>query len=190
VSGKNETSREVERDPRLERTREALVGAFSSLVQERRYDEIRVHDVALDAGVGRSTFYEHFRGKDDLLLESMNGIFGVLARAIDGREDPALEHVLAHFWDVRPQARYFFTGPPAQDTGARIVRELARRIELRLAALPGRPMIAGPLLALQVAESELALVRGWLAGIGEATPAELAAAIRRTTAAIVASAYA
>lgn len=189
MSGEDGTNGRDERDPRLERTREALLGAFSSLVQERRYDEIRVHDVVLDAGVGRSTFYEHFRGKEDLLLESLHGILDVLARAIDGGDDECLESVLRHFWEVRPQARYFFSGPPARDTGPRIARELASRIEARLASRPGRPGIPAPLLSLQVAEAELALVRGWLAEVGQATPRELADAIRRTSAAMVAAAY-
>ena len=59
-------------DRRATRTRRALLNAFVGLILERRYDEITVAAIIARADVGRSTFYEHFRSKDDLLHESMN----------------------------------------------------------------------------------------------------------------------
>jgi len=56
------------RDQRVERTRERLGLALLALIQERPIDEVTVQDVLNRASVGRSTFYLHFRGKDDLLL--------------------------------------------------------------------------------------------------------------------------
>ena len=58
-------------DRRAQRTRRALVGAFNGLLFERGYLGIRVEDVADRARVGRSTFYEHFRGKEALLSSSV-----------------------------------------------------------------------------------------------------------------------
>lgn len=68
-------------DRRVRRTRGALTGAFARLVHGRRYGEIRVQDILEQADVGRSTFYDHYRGKDDLLLDSMGPLFDATAFA-------------------------------------------------------------------------------------------------------------
>ena len=55
-------------DRRARRTRERLQRALIALVGERRYEAIGVQDIADRADLGRSTFYLHYGGKDDLLL--------------------------------------------------------------------------------------------------------------------------
>ncbi len=55
-------------DRRLKRTRHLLTGALIDLMVEKRYDTITVQHIIDRAGVGRSTFYSHYRDKDDLLL--------------------------------------------------------------------------------------------------------------------------
>jgi AcrR family transcriptional regulator len=54
-------------DRRVRRTREALQASFASLVVSKGYDALTIQDVLDDADVGRSTFYSHFHGKEDLL---------------------------------------------------------------------------------------------------------------------------
>ena len=53
-------------DRRVERTREALLRALRDLLFERGYDGFVVRDIVERANVGRSTFYEHFEGKDEI----------------------------------------------------------------------------------------------------------------------------
>ena len=50
-------------DRRVARTRGAIVDSFNHLVRERPYESIQVPDILDEAGVGRSTFYEHFRNR-------------------------------------------------------------------------------------------------------------------------------
>ena len=71
------------------------MAAFFSLVLSQRYHEIRVGDVLVRSGVSRSTFYEHFRNKDELLAASLEGPFQTLANlhTLDTRE--AVEAFLA-----------------------------------------------------------------------------------------------
>ncbi|WP_109523010.1 MULTISPECIES: TetR/AcrR family transcriptional regulator [Nocardia] len=57
-------------DRRVRRTRNALHQALIELMIERGYERISVSDILDRADVGRSTFYAHFRDKDDLLLVS------------------------------------------------------------------------------------------------------------------------
>lgn len=57
-------------DRRVRRTRDALHRALIELMMERAYDRISVSDVIARADIGRSTFYTHYRDKDDLLVVS------------------------------------------------------------------------------------------------------------------------
>lgn len=171
-----------EPDRRIRKTRKALVDSFSHLVQERSYDRIRVGDVVRDADVGRSTFYQHYSGKEDLLLESMGGILDVLAGVcLDESDAGALERILSHFWQNRTLARELFSGPPSAHVLPRITGELARRIELgiqeSLGASGTTPAIAPRLIAIQTSEAQLAVIKAWLSGRGSATPGELARAM-------------
>src|SRR5262249_46814032 len=67
VSGKT-SPRSRPPDPRAVRTRNRLGGALIALIQEKPFDDVTVQEVLERAGVSRSTFYEHFRDKDDLFL--------------------------------------------------------------------------------------------------------------------------
>ncbi len=53
-------------DRRVARTRATLHHALLRLIVERGYDDISVQDICEAADVGRSTFYAHYTGKDDL----------------------------------------------------------------------------------------------------------------------------
>jgi AcrR family transcriptional regulator len=74
-------------DRRVRKTQVALIGAFVELVLEKRYDAITIQDLLDRADVGRSTFYAHYRGKDDLLAKSFIGMLAMLDREID-RDGP------------------------------------------------------------------------------------------------------
>lgn len=54
-------------DRRVLRTHKTLRDALVRLVIERGWDDLSVKDICDAADVGRSTFYEHFAGKEDLL---------------------------------------------------------------------------------------------------------------------------
>jgi AcrR family transcriptional regulator len=53
-------------DRRVARTRKALQHALLALMLKKGYDAITVEEICAEADVGRSTFYAHFTGKDDL----------------------------------------------------------------------------------------------------------------------------
>lgn len=57
-------------DRRVRRTKSLLHRALIELMIECGYDRITLQDILNRADVGRSTFYAHFRDKDDLLLVS------------------------------------------------------------------------------------------------------------------------
>lgn len=161
-----------DRDKRVQRTRAEILGSFNDLALRRRYDDIQVADVIAGAGVGRSTFYEHFRNKDEVLAGALTGILSVLADACTDAANPgALRHIVEHFREHRARARQML-GEPAR---TQITHHLADQITTRLS---GRALtIPIALAAPQIAESQLGLVRAWLDRAEPCSAADLAAAI-------------
>ena len=53
-------------DARVKRTRDQLGSALIQLIVEKPINDVTVQDVLDRSGVGRSTFYLHYRDKDDL----------------------------------------------------------------------------------------------------------------------------
>jgi len=67
-------SRHVDR--RVQKTRDLLISSLMSLIGEKPYDLIAIKEILHHANVGRSTFYMHFRDKDDLLRSGIHSILG------------------------------------------------------------------------------------------------------------------
>lgn len=61
-------------DARGSRTKAALQRAFKSLLQRKAYESIAVDEICKAANVGRSTFYTHFRSKDDLKRSGLESL--------------------------------------------------------------------------------------------------------------------
>ena len=60
------------KDRRIQKTHDLLRGALTALIGEKPYDSIVVKEILDRANVGRSTFYMHFRDKDDLLVSGIH----------------------------------------------------------------------------------------------------------------------
>jgi len=179
VSGEKET----DLDQRTLKTRQALLDSLKGLVNQRRYEDFAVADIIDEAEVGRSTFYDHYRGKDDMLVETMGHMLDVMAGVVSEHGDPlGLEAVLRHFHDNRKFAKDFFAVSPGLPVMGRITRELARRIELQLEERRsrggGQPTIPAAWIAQQLAEAQFAWIRAWLSDDAACTPLELAQAMR------------
>ncbi|HXS21989.1 MAG TPA: TetR/AcrR family transcriptional regulator [Steroidobacteraceae bacterium] len=74
LSGSGRTQQTDRTDRRIQRTRALLHEALGSLIREKPYDRISVAEILDRAGVSRSTFYVHFRDKDQLLMSSMRAL--------------------------------------------------------------------------------------------------------------------
>ncbi|WP_226633559.1 TetR/AcrR family transcriptional regulator [Brevundimonas poindexterae] len=151
--------RPPETDRRKIRTRLAITDAMTALMFSRKWRDIRTADLIARAGVGRSTFYEHFRSKDEVLLAMIEPLWRPLAEAAVGRANRFdLQAILAHMWDRRAPARALFEPPLAP----RLQRKLAQMIEYRLP-----PTVSGVPAALRAtgsAAATLAVLKAWLTG--------------------------
>jgi AcrR family transcriptional regulator len=158
-------------DRRTQRTRKAISDAFVGLIFAKRYGAIRTAEIIEAAGVGRSTFYEHFRNKDEVLVAVIEPLFAPLADAAAGRGNlAALRLVLDHLWEQRAAGRLLFEPPLA----AKLQRKLAAMIEVRSTSAGGTGGPPASLIATGAAASRLAMLRMWL--VGEAScPSELLA---------------
>lgn len=170
-------------DPRPDQTRWAIIDSFNQKLLSEPYERIQVDRVAGDAGVGRSTFYDHFRNKDEVLRHAAAHPLGKLADAV--LEEPGLEAlrwVLEHFWENRAMARRMLSGDTAatlHDTLGALIRE---RLERRGA---GATRIPPALAAAQIAGAQLGLVRAWVDGEARCDASSLAAAVRASSLALV-----
>jgi AcrR family transcriptional regulator len=63
------------KDRRILRTQQMLFDALVALVVEKGYEKITIQDITDRANVARTTFYLHFRDKEDLLINGIKAIF-------------------------------------------------------------------------------------------------------------------
>jgi len=153
-------------DRRIQKTRALLLEAIGALIHEKSYDQIAVKEILHRANVGRSTFYEHFRDKDELLSGAMNELLrGASAgtaggpRAL-GFSRPLLEHI---------QDRRRAGGFAGVDAHARAVlherlqHEIARLVEEELARSGvNRKQAPTELLVAHIAASFVLVVDWWM----------------------------
>lgn len=69
-------------DPRVTRTERLLMDALMNLILEEGYDAITVRDIVQKAGMNRSTFYLHFRDKQDIMSHLENDLLAQLTEAL------------------------------------------------------------------------------------------------------------
>lgn len=70
-------------DRRVNRTRRQLRDALMALILERGYDAVTIEDITERADLGRTTFYLHYRDKEELLVESVEAIARELKAQVD-----------------------------------------------------------------------------------------------------------
>jgi AcrR family transcriptional regulator len=144
----------------------ALLAAFRDCISEcGSYDRLTVREVIARANVARSTFYEHFEDKSDILRHSIGPLFSVIAQCVLSRTpSPHLVPVLEHFAQNRRLGESFMRGS-GRDLLLKFLAEevercLLERRRTRPSSLPS--LIPLSLAAQQVAAAQLALMNAWV----------------------------
>lgn len=158
----------VKVDRRIRRTRDTLGDALVELIREKPFDDITVQEILDRAGVGRSTFYTHYRDKQDLFLGEVEDFFERLSTVLTrtGAEAERLAPVaefFSHLSDVQDFYRSLVTSGKANDVWALGRGYFARSIEerLRLAGVKMEP-VAMAAQAFALSGSMFALLEWWL----------------------------
>ena len=140
-------------DRRVRRTRDKLGDALVELLVQKPFDEITVQEVLDRAGVSRTTFYSHFRDKNDLFFsdsdEFLEGMATALSRFGDKSERVApVQELFAHIAEVRPFYNALVEAGKIQDVWELGREHFARGIEKRLSEIPRARNIRSPIAAL------------------------------------------
>lgn len=99
-------------DPRIARSRAVLHEAVIALAGERALDEITVADITARAGVNRSTFYQHFSDKGELLADALEAAADAATgslREMDQADpnDPMPPALLTYLEHIRDHAELY-----------------------------------------------------------------------------------
>lgn len=128
-------------DMRVRRTRERLGDALVELIQKKSFDAITVKDILKRAKVSRSTFYTHYRDKNDLFLSDVDDFFEGMATVLSRRNDSSeriapVRELFAHVSDWRPFWAALVSSGRVHDVVELGQGHFALGIEQRLAELP------------------------------------------------------
>jgi AcrR family transcriptional regulator len=168
-------------DARVKRTRAQLGNAFLDLIMEKPINDVTVQDVLDRSGVGRSTFYLHYRDKDDLLLSQLEMFCEMMSNALSLKKDKSwrvmpVAELFEHIGNQNKLYRVLSDSGHLNDFFDLAEGHFARGIERRLAEsgrlnhLPRRELAAR---SAALSGSLLSLLRWWLDRGEKETPAEM-----------------
>ena len=152
-------------DRRIARTRNALYDSLVALIHERSYASIKVEDIVAKANVGRSTFYAHFKSKDELLARSLERLRAELMSGISRLEDPTLEDVSSALFrhiDGHRAIHASLSGTVGLDIVLQAIAENLAQVMRTLIPASRRPGLPREVAVGQIAATFLMIVRWWL----------------------------
>lgn len=157
-------------DDRTQRTRQKLGMAFLELMREKPMEEITVQDVLDRTSIGRSTFYLHFRDKNDLLLSQLEMFLQHMSTWLIRSKEQShrvmpVEEMFDHIASQRAFWRILADADRLPDFFDLAQLYFARGIEQRLKEskrLPRLPRIEMAACASALAGSLISLLRWWI----------------------------
>ncbi|HSZ16474.1 MAG TPA: helix-turn-helix domain-containing protein [Terracidiphilus sp.] len=174
-------------DARVQRTRDQLGRALIELIVEKPINDVTVQDVLERAGVGRSTFYLHFRDKGDLLMSQLEMFLEFMSTMLSARQEKSLRvapvaEMFEHIGNQNKLYRVLSDSGQLKDffelAEGYFTRGIERRLAEsgRLAKVPQRELAAR---ASALAGSLLSLLRWWLDRGEKETPQAMDAMFHR-----------
>lgn len=171
-------------DRRSQRTRHLLSDAFVELIREKDYGSITVSDIIERADVGRSTFYAHYRDKDELFLAILDRVIEALSRGMPTQTEIPFFPSLGLFRHVGEQYELYkaLVWTPGLDLLIKHLRKsLSQRIEEGLAKSGRHYDVPLPIVANFIVGSFLSLLQWWLENKRVQSPEQMDEIFRQLT---------
>jgi AcrR family transcriptional regulator len=167
---KGQEKRRRKPDERVRRTQARLGNALVTLILEKAIDEVTVQDVLDRASVGRSTFYLHYRDKNDLLLSQLEMFLETMSTTLSVSKERShrvvpVAEMFAHIGSQNKIYRALADSGRLQDFFDLAQGYFARGIERRLKESGRMANLSQHELAARasaLAGSVLSLLRWWL----------------------------
>ena len=169
-------------DRRSQRTRHLLSAAFVQLLKEKGYSAITVSDIIERANIGRSTFYSHYRDKDDLFVGELDRVIEILSHRAPNQEDMPFFPSLGLFRHVGEEYELYkaLVWTPGIDLLIKHLQtSLSYRIEQGLEKSGNEFEVPIPVLANFISGSFLTLLKWWLENKMVYSPEEMDTMFRR-----------
>lgn len=173
-------------DRRQQKTRAAIFAAFNELLTEKSYHQITVQDIIDRANVGRTTFYDHFETKDELLKEMCSELFkhvfsDVLSAenthdfSLSGGDSGAvITHMLYHLRDNKRNIRGILSCESGE-MFLQFFRQYLNQLFSSYLSPEKNPAVPDDFLLNHISGSFVNMIQWWIRSGTKETPEELAA---------------
>jgi AcrR family transcriptional regulator len=160
-------------------TQRDLSEALVELSLEKGYTEVTIKDITDRLGVDRTTFYLHFKDKDELVLATQRRLFDELSAHFGDGTDPASGFMA--FYERIGSDRHAWKAMLMFDEYPRFSGRFDEYVASRLAALPSglaaagnNPRLPGSLAARFIAATVRSCALWWLDQDEPCPPADIA----------------
>lgn len=175
-------------------TRVRIVDAAFELFAEQGFEATTVDDVTERAGVGRTTFFRHFRAKEDAVLPDHEGLLreveeqlaaaGPLDTRVSAAARVVFDHYLAEGDRARTRHRLAASVPAIRSRESAGHRAYQRAFLAAISAEHGTgpdAELEAELVANAVITAHNVVLRRWLRGVTETPDADFTRAMARAT---------
>jgi AcrR family transcriptional regulator len=175
--------------------RDRLAQAAFALFDERGYEQTTVDDITERAGLGRTTFFRHYRSKEDVIFPDHDRLLELIRdrlatsshRTVLAAVSDAVRLVLLHYLDEGDLARRRYaltsTVPALRDREIASVARYQRLFREFISGWMGDPTetasLQAELMAAAVVAAHNHVLRRWLRGESPDPIAELDEAMRQ-----------
>lgn len=180
---RNEGGKMDKPDRRIGKTKTAIYQALSDLLREKKYANITIQEIIDRANVGRTTFYQHFADKDELLSSCIETIFESFSGHLTEQAPPGHESRLipvAEIFTHIQENKRLINGILISDSGDLLFHKFKSywnpKVESYLSAhLPKekKPKVPMDILTNHVTSTLIELLRWWMKTGEEYTPEQM-----------------
>lgn len=172
-------------DRRQQKTRKAIMGAFTRLLSRKNYNKITIQEIIDEADVGRTTFYAHFETKDTLLQELCLELFDhIIESAVNGTHIHGLYsdgiapqsvfcHLLQHLQENDSNILDLLSGENSELFLRYFKEGMSGLVQTQITARAGKGHLPEDFLVNHISSSFVSMVQWWIKGGMKETPEQL-----------------